>query len=266
MAKTKDEAAAKAARDYGTRALTLSPPWPWAITDLDKRVENRSRANSKEGPGGLWIHAGKEEDKAGTALLYEILSKEEADKLDKAIESGKIARGAVVAYCHMDPCRPVQQIRPADRWTAGPHCYPLSSVEKLAEPVPVAGKQGFFVLSDEIVAKCAAQLARNAGDGFEGPPESNRTPVGNEGAVMHGAKAHLPLTPAQVEAIAETLDRVADLELDIAPAKKALDQAAEKAEKAKKAVSGLNADRKKLLEHLVEIRSGKWQMKIPLGG
>jgi len=106
-----------------------------------------------------------------------------------------------------------------------------------------------------------------AGDDFERPPKSNRkTPAGNAGAMMHGAKPHLPMTPAQLEAIGETLDRIADLELDLAPAKKKLESAKDNADRAKKAVDGLLADRKKLLEHLIEIRSGKWQLKLPLGG
>jgi len=104
-------------------------------------------------------------------------------------------------------------------------------------------------------------------DKWEDKPESNRKkPAGNDGAIMHGAKPHLPMTPAQLEAIQETLDRVADLEADLAPARKKLESAKDGAEKAKKAVDGLVADRRKLFDHLVEIRSGKWQLKLPLGG
>ena len=82
---------------------------------------------------------------------------------------------------------------------------------------------------------------------------------------MHGAKPGIKLTPAQVDAIEETLDKVADLSISLGPAKQKLDKASESASKAKKVVDGLNADRKKLLDHLVEIRSGSWQTRIPLG-
>lgn len=104
------------------------------------------------------------------------------------------------------------------------------------------------------------------GDGFEGPPESNRKPPqGEKGETMHGAKPHVKLTPAQVEAIQETLDRITDLAVELGPAKKKLDEAKEKADRAAKAVAQLNADRTKLLNHLVDIRSGTWQTRLALG-
>ena len=264
--KPQDKAARKAVTDYGNRSLSILQPWAWAIPNLGKPVENRSKPNRKESAGGLWIHTGLKDDKSSTALLYEILTKEEALRLDAAIAAGEVARGAIVAYCHMDACLTLEEWKLAftdkaaaggkvDRWAVGPFCYPLSSPQMLREPVPFTGKRGFFTLPDDVVALCVAQLG-------DAPP--GEKPAAEAPGRMHGAKPHVKLTPAQMEAVEETLDKISDLAQDLSPVLSDISNAEKKLKKAKTLSSALTSDIGKLRNHLDAIRSGTWQGRLPL--
>lgn len=266
--KPADKAARKAVGDYGNRSLSILQPWAWAIPNLGKPVENRSKPNRKESAGGLWIHSGLKDDKSGTALLYEILTKEEALRLDAAIAAGEVARGAVVAYCQMDACLSLEEWKlaysdkaaaggPVDRWAVGPFCYPLSSPQMLREPVPFTGKRGFFTLPDDVVALCVAQLG-------DAEPADKPDEKAEAAGRMHGAKPHVKLTPVQMEAVEETLDKISDLGGDLAPVLSDISKAEKKLKTAKATSSALTSDIGKLQKHLIAIRSGTWQGRLPL--
>ncbi len=258
----------KPVSDYGNRSLSILQPWAWAIPNLGKPVENRTKPNGKESAGGLWIHAGLKEDKGSTALLYEILTKEEAARLDAAIAAGEVARGAIVAYCQMDACLSLEEWKfkyssktsmgsAVDRWAVGPFCYPLSFAKTLREPVPFTGKRGFFTLPDDVVALCVAQLGDAA-------PATKPVEKAEAAGRMHGAKPHVKLTPVQMEAIEETLDKISDIGRDLAPVLSDISNAEKKLKKAKGLSSALTSDIGKLQKHLIAIRSGTWQGRLPL--
>ncbi|NEO85472.1 MAG: ASCH domain-containing protein [Spirulina sp. SIO3F2] len=52
-------------------ALTIKQPWAWAITQLNKNVENRNWATDYRGL--LYVHAGKAYDKVGHQWLAEAI-------------------------------------------------------------------------------------------------------------------------------------------------------------------------------------------------
>jgi hypothetical protein len=73
------------------RALSVRPPWAWAIAHADKRIENWSWSTSYRGP--LLIHASRTFYTSETAELERILGRELAPAL--------FARGTFVAVADL---------------------------------------------------------------------------------------------------------------------------------------------------------------------
>ncbi len=145
------------------KALTVCEPYASLIADQKKPVENRDWQTAHRGP--LAIHAGK-----STRYLCR-------DAL-RAYPIGK-----VIAVCRLIACFSVEKAAaalelgkvPKDlkalgwdpahmRWllnhehTEGPFALVLSDVHRLATPIPVVGKQGFWewdACPDEMLAKVA---------------------------------------------------------------------------------------------------------------
>jgi len=110
--------------------LSIQQPWPWAIFNLDKDIENRTwKTNIK---GTVLIHAGKKIDKEG----YDYLSTGMKYKLPK-IPGLKI--GGIVGSVDIVDC-----VEKSDsKWFIGPYGFVLRNPKTIVF-LPIRGQLGFF--------------------------------------------------------------------------------------------------------------------------
>lgn len=71
----------------GMKALSVRPPWAWAIAHAGKRIENRSRRTTYRGP--IAIHASKKLTESDVRRLERFLG--------KRINPERFVRGAIIA-------------------------------------------------------------------------------------------------------------------------------------------------------------------------
>ena len=159
------------------KALTLDGVWPWAITVLDKAVENRSPRFAKSiakqiGGGWLAIHAGKNiGNRPGRPATNEAIRGLLAMALDAGWEGGPtiynkggrrvgfqesdVRTSAIVAVCRVGRVLPPGESAP---WKVTESAaVELLDVRVLPEPVPCKGKQGLWRLDAETHAAVVAQ-------------------------------------------------------------------------------------------------------------
>lgn len=135
------------------KALTIQQPWAHLIglPDSDpqaKRIENRRWATRYRGL--ILIHAGK-----SLASLSE----------HPAGEKAGLLFSAALAVAQLVECVPFDRLPEALRdhpYAAGPYCWLLADVQKLAEPVYCMGAQGLWEPEPWIVEKVNEQLRRAA--------------------------------------------------------------------------------------------------------
>lgn len=139
------------------KALTIHQPWAELIARGAKRVENRTWQTHYRGP--LAIHAGKQ------------LAKGEEQRA-KSLSPQPLALGAIIAVAELVACLYVDELRQKpgtffaefgelhafkwlmdDPFAEGPWCWVLANVRRLPEPIPCAGKQGLWNVSEELRAK-----------------------------------------------------------------------------------------------------------------
>ena len=114
------------------RALSIRPPWAWAITHAGKRIENRSWSTIYRGP--LAIHASLSYTQAELELLESILRR----RIDPAI----FERGAIVATATLADVVPLDEC--PSRWAVGPYCWVLRDIRPLKRPIYVTGALGLW--------------------------------------------------------------------------------------------------------------------------
>ena len=132
------------------RALTLTPEWAWAVTHLDKRVENRTRAAPASIIGQrIAIHGGKAKPHWSAVSLmarcagWSVLGNawrdfQRGDTIVNRPDWNRLTRGAIVATAVVSGCRAVDQ-RDAVGWEAGPWCWDLADMRVLPAPVSCKG-------------------------------------------------------------------------------------------------------------------------------
>ncbi len=215
------------------RALSIQQPWAWAITDLDKRVENRSRATSYR--GGFWIHTSKQYDNQGEHALISALTDAEGEVWDCTDDFDK---GAVVGWADLyDCCEPGVPFglpEGSERWTVGRHLYLLRDVIKFAHPVPAKGALGFFKLPPEVEARCQKELkmAKDAKSKKPGKPAAKSPGEAHEdlGYGTGGTSKTVNLSPKQLAAVQKKIafvlqltPKISEQEKRVKAAKKILD-------------------------------------------
>ena len=153
------------------RALTVRPPWSWAIAHGGKSVENRGWPTTYRGL--LAIHGGArsrwDPDGEASPLIREAWAARARSRpnahnsiwlLRKTTEW--MAFGAVVAAAELRSC-----CWPADcprgngcsPWAVvGQYHWQLANVRPLAEPVPCRGALGLWRLPADVEEKVRAQL------------------------------------------------------------------------------------------------------------
>ena len=115
------------------RALSVRPPWAWAIAHANKKIENRSWRTSYRGP--LVIHASQNFVGSEAAELEQILGYE----LDPAI----FKRGAFIAVADLVDVVRAEAIEPSP-WLCGPYAWLLENVQPLPAEVRASGKLGLW--------------------------------------------------------------------------------------------------------------------------
>jgi hypothetical protein len=115
------------------RALSVRPPWAWAIAHAHKRIENRTWMTSYRGP--LAIHASQTFSASETAELEKILGYEVDPTLFK--------RGAFVAVVDLADVVKVDSVEPSP-WLCGPYAWLLKTVRPLSVAVPASGRLGLW--------------------------------------------------------------------------------------------------------------------------
>lgn len=120
-------ASSLASKSESLRALSIRPPWAWAIVYAGKRIENRSWSTNYRGP--LLIHASSSLSHSDVRSLERILG--------RRVDPGLFIKGAIVATGVLADIVPVQKTK--SRWAVGPLCWVLRDVQPLAEPIPVSG-------------------------------------------------------------------------------------------------------------------------------
>lgn len=109
------------------KALSLRPPWPYAIFHLGKDVENRGRRFDYSGP--LLIHASKNWDQKG----YEFI----IDRMDDYVPSkGHHVFGAIVGRVEMIGCVDWHD----SRWFFGDWGYLIENPVEFGKPIPYPGQ------------------------------------------------------------------------------------------------------------------------------
>lgn len=139
------------------RALSIKQPWLHAITDLGKRVENRTWppvASSYD--TRIALHASKSYDEDGHRAIEEITGR----PLVGAFVHGAILATAVIvgwvayddsgeACCRYGEHAPYFE----DPWFFGPWGWILDDIRKLSKPIPCRGMLGLWRVPDELLKR-----------------------------------------------------------------------------------------------------------------
>lgn len=125
------------------KALSVRPPWAWAIAHAGKRVENRSWSTRYRGP--LLIHASARYGPDELATLERILS--------RRVDPERFAFGAIVARAELYDVRPIERV--SGRWASGPWCWMLRDVRPLARPIPYSGQLGLWTPAAHAIRSAA---------------------------------------------------------------------------------------------------------------
>jgi hypothetical protein len=140
------------------KALTIREPWASMIVIGAKRIETRSWSTAHR--GRIAIHAGKAEDSKTLSDLRHCMTTlfrlgyrmSEADKKVVDAWGGMLSHlGAILAVADLVDVRPFDvgpselehQLGKFERGTQG---WQLANVRPLRHPIPIAGKQGLWLV------------------------------------------------------------------------------------------------------------------------
>lgn len=141
------------------KALSIKQPWLWAITDLNKRVENRTWKPAYKIVGQrIAFHASKQDDPHGENAIYYLAG--------PGLPPEDIPRGAIVATARLcgwfdgDGYRFIwgkfiptfeQGDFVHNKWFFGPIGWVFDDIQKLSEPIPCRGARGLWDVPDEFL-------------------------------------------------------------------------------------------------------------------
>jgi len=257
------------------KALSIRQPWLWAITHLDKRVENRTRATRHR--GRVWLHASAKVGRDVLPALYRRLTQGEVARAPDDYTTGAIVAVAELVDClspHGDVVRITAEHCNQARWME-PDTWKwvLAGVQRLPRPVPCNGKLGLWPVPPEILYQCEQQLQTEAGEKESAAMSKSKSKPKTKPKAAEPGDAHADLgygldgdgrlSPEQVESLQTTFDVLRSL----APRIQAADDALKTANKAARAAKGkadsLKAKREELRDRLEDIGKGKWDPALP---
>ncbi len=132
------------------KALTLRPPWAWAVIYGGKDIENRRWRTSYRGP--LLIHAGKSADEDGSEALLWTMADPAAFGQPRAAWR---ARGAIIGLVFLADILSDS----SSRWAVpGWYHWALEFPWPIDPPVPARGRQGLWTPPIAAVQEVAAFL------------------------------------------------------------------------------------------------------------
>lgn len=151
-------------------ALTLHAPWAYAVTHLDKRIENRTWAPPPKLLGQrLAIHAGAASPAKARRMIDDLVG---PMATEGCIRSAVVAVVTVVGYRDTRPgarhpafgidadALARAELATQDPLWLGPVGWLFRDVVALPEPVPCKWRLGVWRLSTDVDAKVRAQLAQ----------------------------------------------------------------------------------------------------------
>lgn len=120
------------------KAISLKPPWPYAVFYLGKDIENRGWYTRYRGP--ILIHASKTWDQKG----YDFIS----DRMDEHVPSqGMHAFGAMVGIADLVGCVSSHD----SRWFFGDYGFVLENAVEFKQPIYYRGQLGIFDVPDSFL-------------------------------------------------------------------------------------------------------------------
>jgi len=145
------------------KALTIKQPWAYAITDLDKRIENRTWKPPDWIIGKrIAIHTSKKSD----ALGYSAIQRVKHVTLPANLPLGSIVATAKIISWVNEQCFEVGIVlhHPSDlvenEWFFGPIGWVLADVQKLVEPIPCRGQLGLWDVPNDLLPKLVTRTRR----------------------------------------------------------------------------------------------------------
>jgi hypothetical protein len=136
------------------KAITVRPPWSWAIAHGGKLVENRTW--SRTWRGQLAIHAGQrwDWDGADSPLVQQAWRDAGWDVYHLDPSHHAMTLGAIVAVADLVYVCIVQGARTdcdCGPWAVPGQCHwNLTNVQALAEPISCRGALGLWTLPDDV--------------------------------------------------------------------------------------------------------------------
>ncbi len=138
-------------RNLNLKALSLKQHWLYAITDLDKRIENRSWPPWLDIIGErIALHASKKLDINSKAEIYRISGITVPDHTPQGVI---VATAVIRGY--------VESGGSSDKWFFGDYGWILESVIKLDTPLKCKGMLGLWDVPHDIEAEIKRQLFRD---------------------------------------------------------------------------------------------------------
>ena len=123
------------------KALSIKQPWLYAITDLDKRIENRIWKPPEKIIGQkIALHAAKYDDLEAYSLVFKITH--------VRLLPSDLHRSAIIATAIIKGY--IEQSN--DKWFLGPYGWILDNIKVLSEPVFCRGNQKLWSIPSDVMA------------------------------------------------------------------------------------------------------------------
>ena len=135
------------------RGLSFKQYWLWAITDLDKRIDNRSWKPPDYVIGKrIALHASLSKDPTSLPTIKRIARLSSKKMLAIEAPTGVIVATAVVeGFCDQSN----------KKWFFGPYGWILKDVFSLEQPIPYKGMLGLWRVAKDIEWEINYELTRD---------------------------------------------------------------------------------------------------------
>lgn len=134
-------------------AITLKHPWAFAVTDLGKRIENRSwRPPTSAIKKWHGIHGGVTPKGGNRTEALDDLKRLIDTGLAPPVDLDEAIRPGIVGVWWLERVIAENTAEPllSDPWFAGPYGWVFPKVVKFAEPIPCKGGQGLWVVPPDV--------------------------------------------------------------------------------------------------------------------
>ena len=124
------------------KALSIRPPWAWAILNATKDVENRTWKTSIR--GAIAVHASQTMSRPYYESALQEIKK--ISPRTKAPPYDEMVRGAIVGLVDIIECKEHTN----SKWhISGHYGFVLANPRALREPIPCSGRLSFWEVPDD---------------------------------------------------------------------------------------------------------------------